>query len=220
MRIAHRIVLTVALATLTGFSAMAEDDETPARRSGKELDAYRAEFIENFDWIQLNSTPGDAMMLRILVESSNAQRGVEVGTATGYGAIVMGLGFERNGGKLTTVDIDPDMVVKARENLAAVQLEETVNVVEGDALEVLPKIEGEIDFVYIDALKKDYMKYFKALEDNLVPGAVVVADNVIRSAGAMQDFLEYVAESEDYLSVTIRASDMKNDGMLVIHKLR
>jgi caffeoyl-CoA O-methyltransferase len=220
MRIAKRIVLTVALATLTGVSAMAEDDETPARRSGEELDAYRAEFIENFDWIQLNSTPGDAMMLRILVESSNAQRGVEIGSATGYGAIVMGIGFERNGGKLTTVDIDPDMVAKSRENLAAVQLEETVDVVEGDALEVLPEIEGEIDFVYIDALKKDYMKYFKALEDNLVPGAVVVADNVIRSAGAMQDFLEYIAESDDYLSVTIRASDMKNDGMLVIHKLR
>jgi predicted O-methyltransferase YrrM len=111
------------------------------------------------------------------------------------------------------------MVAAARENLKKVGLDEVVTVVEGDALEVLPKLEGEFDFVYLDAVKSDYLKYFRALEPKLVPGAVIVADNVIRSAGAMQDFLQAIAEDPKYLSTTIRASEIKRDGMLVIYKL-
>ncbi len=185
-----------------------------------DLDAARKAFVEEFDRIGLNSTPGDAAMLRILVESSGAKQGVEVGTATGYGAIVMGLGFERTGGQLITVDIDPKMVKAARENLKKVGLDDVVTVVEGDALEVLPALEGQFDFVYIDAVKSDYLKYFKALEPKLVPGAVIVADNVIRSAKSMPDFLEAINNSPNYLSNTIRADEGKRDGMMVIYKLK
>ena len=160
------------------------------------------------------------MLLRILVESTGAKRGVEVGTATGYGAISMGLAFERNGGHLTTVDIDPKMVAAARKNLTTVKLEQTVTVVEGDALEVLPKLEGEYDFVFIDAVKSDYLKYFKALEPKLVAGSVIVADNVIRSADAMQDFLTAMKTDPNYHMVILRASEMKHDGMAVIYKLK
>ena len=72
-----------------------------------ELQQERDEFIKNFNRIGMNTTPGDAMMLRILVECSGAKNGVEIGTATGYGAINMGLGFERNGGRLRAIEIDP-----------------------------------------------------------------------------------------------------------------
>ncbi len=168
----------------------------------------------------LNSAPGDAAMLRILVESSNAKRGVEVGTSTGYGAILMGLGFERTGGKLITVDIDPKAVQTARANLEKMGLSSVVTCVEGNALEVLPKLEGEFDFVYLDAVKSDYLKYFKALEPKLTPGALVVADNVIRSAKSMTDFFEAMATNSNYLSTTIRSDDSKRDGMMVIYKLK
>ena len=159
-------------------------------------------------------------MLRMLVESTGAKRGVEVGTATGYGAILMGLGFERTGGKLITVDIDPKMVQVTRENLEKVGLQDIVTVIEGNALEVLPKLEGPIDFVYLDAVKSDYLKYFRALEPKFAVGAVIVADNVIRSARAMADFIEAVNNSPDYISTTIRADDSKRDGMLVIYKVK
>ena len=142
-----------------------------------------------------------------------------MGSATGYGAVVMGLAFEKNGGHLTTIDIDSQMVATARSNVAKMKLEKTVTVVQGDALEVLPKLEGEYDFVYIDALKQDYLKYFQAMEPRLPAGAVIVADNVIRSAAAMQDFLQFIADNPKYHSTTIRASDLKNDGMLVIYKV-
>jgi predicted O-methyltransferase YrrM len=185
-----------------------------------DLDEARRTFVESFDRIGLNSAPGDAAMLRILVQCSGAQRGVEVGTATGYGAVLMGLGFERTGGKLITVDIDPKMVQTARKNLAKVGLEDVVTVVEGDALEVLPKLEGRFDFVYIDAVKSDYLKYFKALEPKLVPGAVIVADNVIRSGRYMPDFFEAINGSPNYISNTIRSDEGKRDGMMVIYKVK
>ena len=181
---------------------------------------FRKQFIDNFKRNSLSTAPGDAMMLRILVEASGAKRGVEVGSAAGFGAINMGIAFERTGGHLWTHDINPAAVKETRENLAKVGLENVVTVVEGDALKTLPNIEGPVDFVFIDALKRDYLKYLKILEPKLKVGAVVVADNVIQSAREMRDFLDYVQTSPDYDTVTIRSSMDKNDGMTVSYKIR
>jgi len=183
-------------------------------------DEFRKRFIKNFQRNWLNTTEGDAMMLRILVESAGAKRGVEVGSANGFGAINMGIAFERTGGHLYTLEIDPQRVKECRENLKKVGLENTVTCIEGDALKTLPTLEGEFDFVFIDAVKRDYLKYFKFIEPKLKPGAVIVGDNVIRSAGAMKDFLGYIQESPKYDTVIIRASMEKNDGMSVSYKIK
>jgi predicted O-methyltransferase YrrM len=180
----------------------------------------REELVQKFRRTPLNTTPGDAMMLRILVESSGAKRGVEIGSASGFGAINMGIAFERTGGQLITLEIDPQMAATCRANLEKAGLQQTVTCLEGDALTTLPSLEGEFDFVFLDAAKQDYLKYLKLIETRLKPGAVVVADNVIQSAHAMQDFLDYVQSSPDYDTVVIRASMEKNDGMAISYKIR
>ena len=184
------------------------------------LAEFRARFIREFRRSGLNTTPGDAMMLRILVQSRNAQRGIEVGSANGYGAINMGVGFERTGGKLFTLEINPGMARACRENIRRMKLEKTVSVVEGDALKTLATLEGEFDFLFIDAVKRDYLKYLKLVEKKLKPGAVIVGDNAIRSERAMKDFLDYLKGSPDYEMVVIRASMEKRDGMAVAYKIR
>jgi predicted O-methyltransferase YrrM len=181
---------------------------------------FRKQFLEGFQRNGLNTAAGDAMMLRILVESMGAKRGVEVGVAFGYGAFNMGIGFERTGGHLYSIEIDPKRAETSRENIAKVGLEKTVTVLQGDALQVMPTLKGEYDFVFLDALKSDYMKYLKAIEPKLKKGAVVVADNVIVSARAMADFLNYIQTSPDYDTVIIRSSMEKNDGMSVSYKIR
>lgn len=191
-----------------------------AQQTRKVSDEFRRQFIKDFKRIGLNTTEGDAAMLRILVEAGRCKRGVEVGSATGFGAINMGLGFERNGGQLFTLDIDPKMIQATRENVAAMGLENVVTAIEGDALKSLAELPGEFDFVFIDALKKDYLKYLKLLEPKLKAGAIVVADNVIRSEKQMKDYLEYVQTSPNYDTVIIRASMEKNDGMAISYKLR
>lgn len=188
--------------------------------SNKASAEYRNQFIQDFKRTGLNTTIGDAMMLRILVESADLKRGVEVGTANGFGAINMGIAFERTGGHLDTIEIETDRAEECRGYLKELGLEKSVTCIEGDALKVLPTLKGEYDFVFLDAVKEDYMKYFKMLEPKLKPGAVVVADNVIKAGKKMPDFLEYIQTSPDYDTVIIRASMEKNDGMSVSYKIR
>jgi predicted O-methyltransferase YrrM len=214
------VAILVAAAVVSGagvavYCREAEPDKTS--------DAFRERFIREFRRSGLNTTIGDALLLRILVQARQAKRGIEVGSANGFGAINMGVGFERTGGHLWTLEIDPGMARQCRENLAKVGLDKTVTVVEGDALKTLPKLaaSGEkFDFVFIDALKRDYLKYFQAIQERLEPGAVVVADNAIRSARAMQDFLDFMEKSPDWEMVVVRASMEKRDGMAICYKVR
>jgi caffeoyl-CoA O-methyltransferase len=210
----------LVMAALSTFALTFAGLMVYAGESNKMSPEFRKQFIDNFHRTSLNTTPGDAMMLRILVESAGAKRGVEVGTASGYGAINMGIAFERTGGHLWTFDINPKAVQEAQENLRKVGLENVVTCVEGDALQTLQKVEGPIDFVFIDALKRDYFKYFKILEPKLKAGAVVVADNVIVSARDMKDYLDFVQNSPDYDTVIIRASMEKHDGMSISYKIK
>ncbi|MFH1742312.1 MAG: class I SAM-dependent methyltransferase [bacterium] len=188
--------------------------------SPTDIRKFREAFIENFKRTGLSTTPEDAAFLRVTVESSNAQRGIEVGSFTGFGAIHMGMGFERTGGHLITIEIDSDIAQQCRENIRKVGLDKTVTVVEGDALKVIPELEGKFDFMFIDAVKKDYFKYFNAARFLLKPGAVIVADNVIQSADAMRDFLDAMKTDPDYDMVIIQCSEEKSDGMAVIYKVR
>jgi predicted O-methyltransferase YrrM len=215
MKCCRMLILIVCIA-LIGFNGII----VYSGEQNKKSIEFRNEFIKNFHRTGLNTTPGDAMMLRILVESSGAKRGIEVGSASGFGAINMGIGFERTGGHLYTLEIDQRSAEVCRDNLQKVSLENTVTCIQGDALKILPTLEGEFDFIFIDALKRDYLKYLKLVEAKLKPGSVVVADNVIQSARAMKDFLDYIQNSPDYDTVIIRASMEKNDGMSVSYKIR
>ena len=211
----YRLLLLVLCVGLIGINVVL----VYSGEQNKMSNEFREEFIQNFRHNSLNTTIGDAMMLRILVESAGAKRGIEIGSANGFGAINMGIAFERTGGHLYTLEIDPQRVKECRENLEKVGLENRVTCLEGDALKTLPTLEGEFDFVFIDALKRDYLKYLKLIEPKLKPDTVVVGDNVIQSARAMKDFLDYIQESPNYDTVIIRASMEKNDGMSVSYKI-
>ena len=210
------VLAVICAAALACGGERATGEEKSADPSSIE---FRSNFIGSFRHIPYDSTAGDAMFLRILIDTMNARRGIEVGVARGFGAINMGIALERGGGHLYGVDIDAGMCAKARANLKTVALDKVVTVIEGDALKVLAKLEGQYDFVFLDAVKRDYFKYFKDVEDKLLPGALIAADNSIRSARSMRDFLDYVFKSENYDAVTIRASMSKNDGMTLAYKI-
>ena len=215
MRRSKAIRLTISVAVLVSCALIVF-----SREPDKASDEFRNKFINEFHRTGLSTAPGDAMMLRILVESRNAKRGIEIGAARGFGAINMGIAFERTGGHLWTLEIDPRSATQTRQNLEKVGLEKTVTCIEGNALETLPTMKGEYDFVFIDAAKNEYLQYLKIIEPKLKPGAVVVADNVIKTARAMQDFLDYIQTSPNYDTVTIRASMEKGDGMTISYKIR
>lgn len=185
-------------------------------KAGTDADAQRLMDVSRI--VGLSSYPDDHLLLSIMIRSGNLRNGIEVGAANGYGACHMGLAFEKTGGKLTTIEIDPDMARQARENIARAGLEQTVTLVEGDALKALPQLDGEYDFVFIDAQKSDYLKYFNAIKDKLAPGALVVAHNAIVYASSMRDYIEAMSSDPEYVTVIVRPGTTEKDGIMISYK--
>jgi len=183
----------------------------------QELRERRDALIESFERLPNNTSYEAGVFLRMLIESSGAKRGVEVGSGNGYGALHMGMGFERNGGELLTIEIDPGFHRECTRNIEAAGLSRTVRCIEGDALEVIPTLDGPIHFVYIDAVKEDTLRYFRAIEPKLAPGALVVVDNAIRFAWEMNDLFLYIDERPDWQMVRLRpVAGQSEDGVALL----
>lgn len=125
-----------------------------------------------------NVTREDGRLLRILVESAQAKRVIEIGTSTGYSGICIGLALRSTGGKLTTFEIDKERAGIAAENFKRAGLDDLIEIVIGDAHVEVPKVEAPIDIVFLDADKEGYLAYLKSLIPKLRPGGLVIADNM------------------------------------------
>ena len=88
------------------------------------------------------------------------KRALEIGTASGYSAIWIGLGLRETGGQLVTIEYDKRARQEAMANIKKAGLSDIVHVISGDALVEIPKLSGAFDFVFCDAWKRDYQKYF------------------------------------------------------------
>ncbi len=148
--------------------------------------------------------PGRGEVLVSLVREHKPKRILEVGTNEGYSAILMGKELG-DGASLITIEINPKTAQRAETNIRRASIRPKVQVIVGDARDVLPTLEGTFDFVFIDAAKDQYWDYLQLMEDKLAMGCVVVADNVKRSASQMQDYLEHVRSSGMYDSRYVEA---------------
>jgi caffeoyl-CoA O-methyltransferase len=210
------LVPLAVVATLATLAAPAVGQDEAAR-----MDPRLAEV--NPILVDLEATAGDflnaprthAAFLRTLIEMRGATRALEVGTSNGYSALWMGLGLERTGGTLTTVEIVEERSQMAAANAKKAGLSDVIGCVTGDALQVLPTLEGPFDFVFIDALKEDYWRYFELIRPKLAKGAVVVAHNAISAREAMSRYLEIVQGDENLLT-TIVAIEPR-DGMAITY---
>lgn len=124
---------------------------------------------------------------------------LEVGTNVGYSAIRIGrlLG---EGQRLICVEIREDMARAARENFERAGLSDRIEVKVGDARKVLPTLAVDLGFVFLDAVKADYLTYLKSVEGRTHRGTVVFADNVRSHADEVAPYLDYVRGSGRYSS--------------------
>jgi predicted O-methyltransferase YrrM len=135
-----------------------------------------------------------AVRLAELVREAKPRVVLECGTAIGYSGlwIARELKAAENGGKLISIEIDPQRAEEARKNFRNAGLEEFVTVKVGDAREVVKQVDGPIDFAFIDCGYSNYLPILKTIEDKLRPGATVVADNVGIGSGGLSGYMEYV----------------------------
>ncbi len=137
---------------------------------------------------EISLSPVLGKFLYMLAKLARARRILEIGTLGGYSAIWLGRALPE-GGSMLTLEIDPLHAKVARRNLARAMLLGTVEVREGAALDILPKLieagEGPFDLIFIDADKEPYPEYFELSLRLARPGTLIVADNVIRQGGVI-----------------------------------
>ena len=166
---------------------------------------------------QLAVSEEDGRFLRVLVGATNARQVLEIGAASGYSAIWIGMGLRQTGGKLTTIEFDP---VRAREAAANVQragLSDIVRVVPGDAFQEIPKVAGTFDLVFLDAWKPDYKKFFDIVFPRVNPGGLFLAHNVINKKNDMLDFLAAIEKHPMALNTTVSPG---HEGISITYKKR
>jgi predicted O-methyltransferase YrrM len=132
---------------------------------------------------------------------------LEVGTLYGYSAILMADTLNGANGKVITIEIDKPIADIARKNIADAGLADKIDVIVGNALDVIPRLNSKFDLLFLDAAKNEYLKYLElAQKGNLKEGSIIVADNVEISKSEMQDYLEHVRNSRGYRSKTIETT--------------
>lgn len=171
------------------------------------LDEIRAN-----DTGQLAVSEEDGRFLRLMVATSGARRVLEIGGASGYSAIWIGLGLRETGGRLVTIEYDATRAKDLAENIRRAGLSDIVEVVQGDAFEHIPRLSGTFDFVFLDAWKRDYKRFFEMVYPRLDAGGLFIGHNVINKRNELEDFLD-VVQNHPTLWTTIVAPS--GEGMSV-----
>ena len=112
---------------------------------------------------------------------------LEMGTAVGYSAICFSEYLQENG-KIDTIERDTERVKEARENIKKAEVEDKINIYEGDAVEILPTLNDEYDVVFIDAAKGKYPFFLNQALRMIRQGGVIIADNVLYKGYVMSDY--------------------------------
>ena len=171
--------------------------------------------IKAKDTGQLAISEEDGRFMRVLIASSGRKRALEIGGASGYGAIWMAQGLRETGGRLITIEYDPVRAKELVENIRRAGLTDVVQPIAGDAFKEIPKLQGTFDFVFLDAWKRDYKRFFDLVYPKLDKGGLFLAHNVVNKRNEMGDFLAAI-EHHPSLWTTIVAPS--GEGISISYK--
>ena len=170
--------------------------------------------------------PIKGKIMKDIIKEHKPEKALEIGTLHGYSAILitiniliqkagkkkMNIDFENNSSKpiLFSLEKDGEMAQIARSNIENSGLSDKIHLINGDGLKEIPKLKSKykFDMVFLDATKSEYLKYLQLIEQYglLNKRAVVVADNVIMYEDEMEDYLDYVRNSGNYISRTTKTT--------------
>jgi predicted O-methyltransferase YrrM len=165
--------------------------------------------------------PIKGKIIEDVIKEYKPRKALEIGTLHGYSAIlitniILGGEYDNenfNSGSstepiLVSVEKDQKLANIARKNIEKARLSEKIQVINGDALEIIPRLKSKFNMIFLDATKSEYLKYLQLIEKYslLTKRAVVVADNVLIYENEMKDYLDYVRNSGKYISRTTETS--------------
>ncbi len=150
---------------------------------------------------------------------------LEIGTFTGYSAICLAAGLTDNG-QLTTIEINPELTYISTKYFNNSIYKNQINFIQGDALDIIPKLDKKYDLVFIDAAKLSYNKYYDMIFPLVNKGGVILADNVLWSGKVVLESKDKDANSLNIFNKKIQNDNrVENiilpirDGITIIRKL-
>lgn len=167
--------------------------------AGPSLDATVKAFLERHrgTWRDLNVPEVDGRTLHDLILKHRFTKALEIGTSTGHSGVWIAWALARTGGKLITIEIDPERHRTAVANFKEAGLSGYVDARLADAHELVPQLPGPFDFVFSDADKEWYTRYLEAVWPKVTPGGCFTAHNVSMRASGIREFLEAAKKLPD-----------------------
>ena len=152
----------------------------------------------------LSVTPAYGRFLYAIARAARATRIVEFGTSMGISTIYLAAALRDNGGgQLIGSELEPVKVARARAHIEAAGLADLVDIHEGDALETLKDVGGEVDVALIDGAWSLYLPVLRLIEPRLRPGAVVLGENAFAA-----DYRDYVGDpANGYIAQTLEIDE-------------
>ena len=165
--------------------------------------------------------------LSLLSSMIKPRYALEVGTFTAYSAICLAEGLQNNG-KLFTIESDQELEEICRKNIAESGMQEKIDLLIGDARDMIKKISEPLDLVYIDCDKEIYLEIYKLVFEKVVPGGFIIADNVLWHGKILDENeqnyrgTKSIAEFNEYVRNDKRADNLLlpfRDGLMIIQKI-
>jgi predicted O-methyltransferase YrrM len=207
------------LAIAGGSAALPAAEVTASKKVSAELQAAREKLLADMEANRGIGVPRvDGDFLHLMVHATAAKNVLEVGTFRGYSGIRMGLGLEQTGGRLTTIEIDPERVKEAKGNFEKAELADRITALEGDAHQVAKTVAGPFDLVFLDAEKGGEGDYFHTIFPKLRPGGFLLLHNAISFKRAMQPYFDMVSKHPEIIHVVLSLS--MQDGFSVTLRKR
>lgn len=148
-------------------------------------------------WHDLNVPVADGRTLHRLIVENKYTRALEIGTSTGHSGLWMAWALSKTGGRLTTIEIDPERHREALATFKEAGLTPYIDARLGNAHDLVPKLPGPYDFVFSDADKEWYANYLAAVWPKVVPGGMFTAHNVTMRNAGIGDFLDALKRLPD-----------------------
>lgn len=170
-----------------------------------------------------------AEFLKVLLKIHKPKRILEVGCAIGYSSMLFADSLDKNC-EIITIERNEDMIKKANENIKRFEFDKNINILEGDAEEILKHVQGPFDMIFLDAAKGQYKLFYDLVIDKLKVGGVLISDNILYKGmiandkyvirrkktivKRMRDYLSYISNC-DYLDTSLMPI---GDGLAISYK--
>jgi caffeoyl-CoA O-methyltransferase len=160
------------------------------------------------DQEMLAITADTGIFFSVLLKAIKARRILEVGTSAGFSTLWFtdAMGKNHSSTRVITIEMNPQKVERALKNFKEAGVDKMIEIKQGIALDLLPKLKGKFDFVFLDADKENIMRYFDLVLPMVRIGGIIAADNMLypdHFRPAMRKYARYVHSKPNIQSVTV-----------------